>query len=254
MITQWDFRGKVIWVTGAYQGMGAEITRAFAEAGATVVALDKRFAGDEWDGHVRRVHLDLADAEQIRLVTGKLLAEANGIDALVSAAGVFRGGGVEALAEASWQEMFDVNVTGVYHLLKAVVPVFKRQKSGSIVAIGSNAAHVPRTQMAGYGASKAALHALCRAVGLELAPYGARVNVVAPGSTDTPMQRALWSSPEGAAAVVAGSPADYRLGIPLGKIGTVQDVAGLVLFLVSDLAGHIVLQDIVIDGGATLGA
>jgi 2,3-dihydro-2,3-dihydroxybenzoate dehydrogenase len=186
-------------------------------------------------------------------VSGVLRARES-VDVLVHAAGILHLGSVESLSVDDWSELFEVNVTGAFRLLKRVAPLLKRQRRGAVIAVGSNAAHVPRHQMIGYCASKAALASLCRCVGLELAPYGVRCNTISPGSTDTPMQRALWQSEDDTSQVVRGAPEQYRLGIPLGKLATPADIANLAVFLASDLAGHLVLQDIVVDGGATLGA
>jgi 2,3-dihydro-2,3-dihydroxybenzoate dehydrogenase len=91
-----------------------------------------------------------------------------------------------------------------------------------------------------------------RCLGLELARDGVRCNVVAPGSTDTPMQRALWTEEDGARPVIEGVPGEYRTGIPLGRIADPEDVAEAVAFLLSDAARHITLQTLYVDGGATL--
>jgi len=122
------------------------------------------------------------------------------------------------------------------------------------VTIASNAAHAPRLGMSAYGASKAALRSLCLTVGLEMAPYGVRCNIVSPGSTDTDMQRSLWHTPEAEQEMINGFPEQYKLGIPLRKIAKPQEIVANVMFLASDLASHVVLQDIVVDGGATLGS
>jgi len=132
--------------------------------------------------------------------------------------------------------------------------VFRRQREGAIVSIASNAAHVPRIGMSAYCASKAALRSLCMTVGLEMAPFAVRCNLVSPGSTDTPMQRGMWTSAGAEQRTIAGFPDQFKLGIPLGKIAQPQEIADAVLFLASDLASHITMQDIVIDGGATLSA
>ena len=87
-----------------------------------------------------------------------------------------------------------------------------------------------------------------------MAPHGVRCNLVSPGSTDTDMQRSLWHTPDAEQRTIAGFPDQYKIGIPLQKIAQPQEIANAVLFLASDLASHIVMQDIVIDGGATLGA
>ncbi|CCK07988.1 2,3-dihydro-2,3-dihydroxybenzoate dehydrogenase [enterobactin] siderophore [Cronobacter sakazakii 696] len=108
--------------------------------------------------------------------------------------------------------------------------------------------------MSAYGASKAALKSLALTVGLELASFGVRANLVSPGSTDTDMQRTLWKSDDAEQQRIRGFAEQFKLGIPLGKIAKPQEVANTILFLASELASHITLQDIVIDGGSTLGA
>jgi 2,3-dihydro-2,3-dihydroxybenzoate dehydrogenase len=93
-----------------------------------------------------------------------------------------------------------------------------------------------------------------RCLGLELAEYGIRCNIVAPGSTMTPMQTGMWADESGADRVIAGVPEQFKAGIPLGKIATPEDIANAVLFLLSDRAGHITMTDIYVDGGATMRA
>lgn len=121
-----------------------------------------------------------------------------------------------------------------------------------MVAVSSNAAGIPRMNMGAYAASKAALTMYMRCLGLELAGAGVRCNVVAPGSTLTPMQTGMWADDSGAAAVIAGDLATYKAGIPLRKLATPEDVAAAVMFLLSEQAGHIAMADLYVDGGATL--
>jgi 2,3-dihydro-2,3-dihydroxybenzoate dehydrogenase len=106
--------------------------------------------------------------------------------------------------------------------------------------------------MSAYCASKAALTSLNHSVALELAPYGIRCNVVSPGSTDTEMQRSLWQAPNSEQCTIDGFPDQYKLGIPLGKIALPSEIANTIVFLASEMASHITMQDIVVDGGATL--
>ena len=176
------------------------------------------------------------------------------LDVLVNAAGVLRMGGLDTLSADDWQACLDVNVTGPFHLIQQWAQVLKAQRRGAIVNIASNAAVVPRIGMLAYCTSKAAMAAMSQTVALEMAPFGVRCNIVSPGSTNTPMLAGMLGDPAGQKRLIEGLPEDYKLGIPLGKIATPDDIADAVLFLASDQAGHITMQQIVIDGGATLGA
>src|SRR5690606_41984778 len=119
---------------------------------------------------------------------------------------------------------------------------------------GSEAEGVHRQNMAAYAATKAAIAMLTRCVGLELAGHGIRCNILAPGSTLTPMQTGMWADESGAAKVIAGDPSSYRTGIPLGKLAAPEDIAAAAMFLLSDQAGQITMTDLYVDGGATLRA
>ncbi len=247
-----DFSGQHVWVTGAGQGIGYRTALAFAEAGADVVGLDLRFGADAYP--FRTQLLDITDAGQVGRVCLGLLADCPRLDVLVNGAGILRLGATDSLAWSDWQDCLAVNAGGAFNLFRHTLPVFRAQRAGAIVSIASNAAHVPRLGMSAYCASKAALRSLCLTVGLEMAPFGVRCNLVSPGSTDTPMQRALWQTDRAEQQTIAGFHDQFKLGIPLGKIGRPQEVADAILFLASRHASHITMQDIVIDGGATLGA
>ncbi|MGE6099245.1 2,3-dihydro-2,3-dihydroxybenzoate dehydrogenase [Aeromonas salmonicida] len=246
-----DFSGKRVWVTGAGRGIGREVAEQFVAAGAAVVGLDLAFPEVGYPYATRLI--DIGDAAAANACCSALLAD-GGLDVLVNGAGVLRLGPTENLSDQDWHDCMTVNATGVFYLLRALVPHFKTQRRGAIVTIGSNAAHVPRMQMAAYCASKAAVTSLTQTVGLELAPFGVRVNLVSPGSTDTPMLRGMLPDEGAMARTIAGLPDQFKLGIPLRKIATPAEIANTVLFLASDLASHITLQDLVVDGGATLSA
>nr|WP_231099659.1 2,3-dihydro-2,3-dihydroxybenzoate dehydrogenase [Stutzerimonas stutzeri] len=247
-----DFRGRRIWVTGAGRGIGRAVAEGFARLGGEVVGLDRAFPERDY-GYRTRV-LDVGDAAAVRQACAELLAPGQGIDVLASVAGILRLGAIEELSLADWDDSLRVNVSGPFYLLRELLPRFRAQGRGAVVAVSSNATRVPRMQMAAYAASKAALSSLIRTAGLELASCGVRCNLVSPGSTDTAMQRGMWADDNGRARTIAGLPEQFKLGIPLQKIATPDEVANTVLFLASDLASHITLQDIVVDGGATLAA
>lgn len=243
-----EFAGCSVWVTGAGSGIGRAVALAFHAQGAQVWGLDRRFDGDPPPFETQL--LDLTRPDDVE----RVLATQPRLDVLVHAAGVLRMGSSDTLSLEDWHTNLQVNTTAAFHLFRHVVPRFKQQRRGAIVTVGSNAAHVPRIGMAGYCASKAALVALTRCVALELAGHGVRCNVVSPGTTRTPMLTAMGLDDAGIRRTVAGLPEQYKLGIPLGKVAQVQDIADTVLFLASDRAGHVTMQDLVVDGGATLGA
>ncbi|POP43454.1 2,3-dihydro-2,3-dihydroxybenzoate dehydrogenase [Superficieibacter electus] len=247
-----DFHGKTVWVTGAGKGIGYATAQAFVEAGATVTGFDVAFARDEYPFATEI--LDVAEATQVAEVCQRLLATHQRLDVLVNAAGILRMGATEALSIEDWQQTFAVNVGGAFNFFQQTIPQFRRQQGGAIVTVASDAAHTPRLGMSAYGASKAALKSLALTVGLELAASGVRCNIVSPGSTDTDMQRTLWTSDDAEKQRIRGFGEQFKLGIPLGKIARPQDIASTILFLASDHACHITLQDIVVDGGSTLGA
>jgi 2,3-dihydro-2,3-dihydroxybenzoate dehydrogenase len=252
MSTIWDFSDKQVWVTGAGQGIGLHTALAFQQAGATVIGFDKTFSGESYP--FRTEVMDITDSQAVAAVCQRLLAEQPVLDVLVNGAGILCMGATDDISDDDWQSCLAVNAGGAFNLFRHTLPVFRRQQRGAIVSIASNAAHVPRVGMSAYCASKAALRSLCLTVGLEMAPFGVRCNLVSPGSTNTPMQQAMWQTPDAEQRTIAGFPEKFKLGIPLGKIALPQEVADAVLFLASDSATHITMQDVVIDGGATLGA
>lgn len=271
--------GKVALVTGAARGIGAAVCRRLTGLGAAVAAvdLDQPVAAVDLDQPAAAVDLDqpveagestpavarpdgiwyradVTDPSGVDAAVEAVERELGPIDICVSVAGVLRTGPVVAATDADWAAVFAVNATGVFHVSRAAARRMVPRRRGAIVTVASNAAGVPRSGMAAYAASKAAAAMFTKCLGLELAPYGIRCNVVAPGSTDTDMQRRLWDAGGGPEGVIAGDPAAYRVGIPLGRIADPADIADAVAFLVSDRARHITMHDLYVDGGATLRA
>ena len=247
-----DFRGQTVWVTGAGKGIGYATALAFVEAGANVTGFDLAFDGERYPFATET--LDVADADRVREVCSRLLANTERLDVLVNAAGILRMGATDQLSAEDWRQTFAVNVGGAFNLFQQTMAQFRRQRGGAIVTVASDAAHTPRIGMSAYGASKAALKSLALTVGLELAGSGVRCNLVSPGSTDTDMQHTLWVSDDAEQQRIRGFGEQFKLGIPLGKIARPQEIANTILFLASSHASHITLQDIVVDGGSTLGA
>ncbi|SMC25908.1 2,3-dihydro-2,3-dihydroxybenzoate dehydrogenase [Andreprevotia lacus DSM 23236] len=257
-----QFHGRVALVTGAAQGIGAAVARMLAARGAAVALLDRDAAGlartaesiCAANGPALPIALDLCDAQALEAAVDQVARELGQVDILASVAGILRPGDALSLSDADWDDTFAVNTTAVFRLCRSVGRQMAARRSGSIVIVGSNAASTPRLHMAAYAASKAATAQFARCLALELACHGVRCNLVSPGSTDTTMQRQLWTGPESEAAVIAGNLAAYRLGIPLQRIAHPDDIAEAVCFLASDRARHITMHDLRVDGGATLDA
>ncbi|MDI1261537.1 2,3-dihydro-2,3-dihydroxybenzoate dehydrogenase [Aquabacterium sp.] len=256
------FESKIALVTGAAQGIGLAIARQLAHEGATLVLWDIHAPGLSQQamrlaeaGHV--VHptvVDVGSQASVHQALDEALTHFSRIDILVNAAGILHTGSLLDMSPQAWEDTFKVNTLGVFQVSTAVAKQMRSQQSGCIVTVGSNAAATPRLQMGAYAASKAASAQFTKCLGLELAPHGVRCNVVSPGSTDTPMQRALWDSADSADRVIAGDLSQHRLGIPLQRIADADDIAQAVCFLASDSARHITMHDLRVDGGATLDA
>ena len=248
-------------VTGAASGIGRAVAEQLHEAGDHVVLLDRdpvalRQTHGELSAKGReRVHafeIDVADARSVARCAVAIESEIGPIMKLALVAGVVRIASATSASDDDWQACFDVNAKGVFHVARAASAAMITRRKGAVVTVSSNAGRTPRLDMAAYSASKAAATMYTKCLGLELSAHGIRCNVVAPGSTHTPMLRALWSEGAGAALTLQGDLRRHRLGIPLGRIADAEDVANLVRFLLSDDARHIALQEICVDGGATL--
>jgi 2,3-dihydro-2,3-dihydroxybenzoate dehydrogenase len=251
-------QGKIAVVSGAAQGIGAAVAEALIDRGVTVAALDVLAdpltqAAGRHPGRLHPYPVDLRSGAAVEGAVEMIETDLGPIDMLVNVAGILRMGSVVELSDEDWEATFAVNTHGVFHLSRAVARRMIPRARGSIVTIGSNAAGIPRMRMAAYAASKAASCHFTKCLGLELAEHGIRCNIVSPGSTDTAMQRQLWSSEDDAQKVIEGSLAGYRTGIPLRRIARPEDIAAAVIFLLGDDARHITLHDLCVDGGATLG-
>ncbi|MFC4560978.1 2,3-dihydro-2,3-dihydroxybenzoate dehydrogenase [Nocardiopsis mangrovi] len=248
-------------VTGAGGGVGRAVAAALAAKGVPVAVADSdpatlavtadKLAAD--GARVLPVPTDVRSPAQARALIDAAEEHLGPVAQLVNAAGVLHVGEACRLSDAQWEECIAVNATGVFAVSRAAAERMVPRRSGSIVTIASNAAGTARTGMGAYAASKAAAAMFTKCLGLELAERGIRCNVVAPGSTDTPMLRSMWSSDADRRATLDGSPGAYRVGIPLRRVASPDDVAAAALFLLSDAAAHITMHTLTVDGGATLG-
>lgn len=254
-----EFAGRWALVAGAAQGIGAATAARLAGEGARLALLDRDEARLQATAQALRGQgaqavacvCDVADIEAVEAAVARIEREQGPIAHLAHVAGILRVGEAIGLDPDDWDACMAVNARGVFATTRAVAARMRARGSGSIVAVGSNAASAPRTGMSAYAASKAAATQYLRCLALELAPHGVRCNIVSPGSTDTAMQRAFAADEAARQRILRGDGERFRLGIPLGRIAEADDVAEAVCFLLSERARHITLHDLRVDGGAT---
>ena len=247
-----DFRGKVVVVTGAGQGMGVGIARRFGQAGATV-ALTCRSSRekaeavrDEIRGYgvpAQVFQLDQSSPEDCARMIAEVAAAFGRVDVLVNNAGININRGTLDLEEDVWDRVMDTNVKGFFFCSRAAAKQMIAQGSGgSIVSIASINGYTPLPDGAHYGASKAGIIMGTRSLAMDFGQYGIRVNAVAPGLMDAP----------GLDQAVPGWRERYVSRAPLGRIGDWEDVGNVCLFLASPMAGWVTGQTIIADGGVVL--
>lgn len=248
------FEGASALVTGAKGGIGQVMVEMLRAAGTKVMATDIDIKAKDEAGLLWR-NLDVRDRRGIEKLLQEIERKHGPLSLVVHAAGRLSSRPIMHMHPEEWQNLIDVNAGGTLNILSATGAHMAPYKRGSIVVIGSNAGGIPRLGIGAYGASKAAAAMLTRCAGLELAQFNIRCNLVAPGSTLTPMLQSMWQNPnQDSAAVIAGNSEAYRTGIPLGKLAKPEDIANAAMFLLSDQAGHVTMADLYVDGGATLRA
>ncbi len=253
-----DFHGKVALITGGGNGIGRAAAVGFADLGARVVVVDRdQAAGEATAGILRQkgsesffVAADVTRSAEVQNYVKLALEKYGSIDCFYNNAGIE---GSLAPTHQYDEDMFDqvmaVNVKGVFLGLRHVLPVMLKQGRGAVVNTASVAGLVASPGMPAYVASKHAVIGLTKTAAGEVARSGVRVNCVCPGPIDTRMIHSLESmlSPDDPKSVENR----YQANIPIGRYGTAEEVANLVLFLSSDLASNITGAQYVVDGGRT---
>lgn len=253
-----EHEGRVALVTGGSQGIGRGVALELARQGSAVVvhgqtidlAEDVARAIIEAGGQAVSVAGAIDDLTTSKAAVELATTRFGRLDTLVTCAGIQRYGDVVSTPEETWDEVFDVNVKGVYLAAHVALPYLRESDSGSVVIVASVQATATQNQVAAYTASKGALQALARSMAVDEAEYGIRVNSVSPGSVDTPMLRqsaALFGggSEEGTERVLA----NWGTAHPLGRIARPSEIGEVVSFLTSTRASFVTGADIRVDGG-----
>lgn len=242
-------KDKVAIVTGAAMGIGEAVARLFAAEGAQLALCD---VDDEAGQRVARetgalyVHADVRVDEQVRQFVEATIQRYGRIDVVVNNAGVTADATVVETTEEEWDRVIGVNLKGPYLVCKYAIP-HMLQRGGSIVNIGSIASHIGLARNAAYNASKGGVMLLTRNMAVDYARYNIRVNAVCPAMIMTPMLRKFIDLQPDPQAYVR----QVEASTPMGRMGTVEEVARAVLFLASDESSYVTGSALMVDGGYT---
>jgi NAD(P)-dependent dehydrogenase (short-subunit alcohol dehydrogenase family) len=248
-----NLSGKVALITGASKGIGEQIARYFAQFGAKVVISSRRQADlDELandirqsGGEVTAIEARMGDEAQTKHLFEKTVEMYGGIDILVNnaAANPYYGPTVDC-PDSAYDKIMDINVKAPFQLCKMVHPVMKMRGGGSIINISSIAGETPDPGLGIYSVSKAAINMLTKVFAKEWGEDGIRVNAIAPGLIKTKFSQALWKDEK--------TLAHFTKRLPIARMGTVEEVASLVLYLASDASGYCTGGIYTVDGGTTI--
>ena len=247
---------KVVLLTGGTSGIGLEAAREFLQEGASVCLMGRaeergreaaaRLAQEAGAERICFLQGDVKSVEDCGRVVKGTVARFGRLDVLVNSAGIYREGALEDLGEEELDDILACNVKGVFHMTKAALPALKAAR-GAVVNVSSDAGVHGNYFCTAYCASKGAVVLFTRALALEVAAFGVRVNAIAPGDIMTPLTEAQLGTGERREANLREMAAVY----PLGRIGTAQEAASLIVFLASARASFVTGAIYGIDGGLT---
>jgi 3-oxoacyl-[acyl-carrier protein] reductase len=241
-----DLSGKVAVITGASRGIGRQTALTLAGAGATVVLTSRGDAAEAVaaevtaaGGQALALAADVSDAEAVKRVIDTTNERFGRLDILVNNAGITRDQLLLRMKRDDWDAVVATNLTGTFLCTQAVLKTMLKQRSGRIISISSVVGQSGNPGQTNYAATKAGIIGFSKALAREVASRSITVNVVAPGLIDTDMTRDISSDAQ----------ANWASAIPLGRLGTPDDVAAAVCFLASDAAGYITGQVLAVNGG-----
>ena len=241
-----DLSGKVALVTGASRGIGRATAQRLAEQGATVIAAARgdHAAGCVADitgrGHrAEALSVDVTDASALERVPAGIIERHGRLDVVVSNAGIARDQLLIRMKRAEWDAVLATNLTATFVLAQAAMRPMLKQRGGRIIAVSSVVGQMGNAGQTNYAASKAGLVGFVKALAREVASRGITVNAIAPGMIDTDMARAIADKLQGG----------WSAQIPLGRLGTVDEIAAAACFLASDEASYITGHVLAVNGG-----
>jgi NAD(P)-dependent dehydrogenase (short-subunit alcohol dehydrogenase family) len=247
---------RTVLVTGAAKGIGLATAQQFAKAGAAVALVDRDRQGvadraaeiEQQGGRCVAIAADVANAADVARAVERAVSTYGSLDVLVNNAGIHFARAIDEYTDEEWDRIFAVNLKGPYHVVRAALPAL-RQSKGTIVFVASMTALVGQDRGAAYVASKGALVSLTKALAIELAPDGIRVNCVCPAGVDTPLMREWAATLPNPADVLRGQAAMHLTN----RLASPDEIASTILFLASPAASFITGITLPVEGGATLG-
>jgi len=247
-------QGKIALVTAAGQGIGRAIAEAFIGEGATVIATD--LAEDKLDGlkAKQRRKLDVRSLADVEVLARDLNGAFGALNILVNCAGYVHQGTVLECSDKDWDFSFDLNVKSMHRTIKTFLPAMLEKKSGSIVNISSAVSSIRGVpNRYAYGATKAAVIGLTKAVAADFIKQGIRCNAICPGTIESPsLEERITALSKQTGRSFDAVQQDFVARQPMGRLGTTAEVAALALFLASDEASYITGQAHLVDGGMAL--
>ena len=252
VLDRFNMHNKTALITGGSQGLGAEMAKALASAGANVVVCSRReekvhsVASDlqkTYSVQTLALGCDVTDPDQVEAAVARTIDTFGQIDVLINNAGINIRGQIEDLSLEQFLQVQNTNVTGAWLMCRAIAPHMKARKYGRVINVGSILSIISIPDRTPYATSKGAVLQLTRTLALEWAPYNITVNAILPGPFGTEMNRSLLDDPDKYRAFVSQ--------IPLGRWGDLEEIGGLALFLASDASSFVTGAGITIDGGWT---